>query len=276
MCETNPTKDLISVIMPCYNQAQYLSEALESVMNQTYPHWECIIIDDGSTDGTKDIASDYCKKDNRIKYMFQENQGVVAARNNAIKISRGEYLLPLDGDDKIAPSFMEKTLHVLQTSSSDVKVAYSKIERFGIINQPFPLPHFSRLTLLNTNCLVCTALFRREDYDKTGGYNPNMKSGFEDWDFWLSMFEQGGTAVCIPEVLFYYRKKEATEESRNNFNEETEQQLKRQLFVNHPDYYFSYFDMLWTFYEECHALNKYKLFLRLKKHYRSIRNALHL
>lgn len=274
MYEQHITQDLISVIVPCFNQAQYLSEALESVMYQTYSQWECIVIDDGSTDRTREIASSYCKRDNRIKYIYQENQGVIAARNNAIHASKGEFLLPLDGDDKLAPTFMEKTLYVLKTSSRDVKVAYSKVQLFGKESKPFHLPPFSRLTLLNSDCLVCTALFRREDYDKAGGYNPNMKLGYEDWDFWLSMFEKGGCAVRIPETLFYYRITDNL--SRNKFDKKTEMQLRRQMFVNHIDYYFSYFGMLCQFYEECHALNKYKIFLRLKSYYHSIRKCLHV
>lgn len=101
-------KGLVSVIMPCYNQGCYLSEALESVINQTYSDWECIIIDDGSTDSSEEIAKEYCQKDGRIRYIYQDNAGVIAARNNAIAASSGEYILPLDADDSISTVYLRR------------------------------------------------------------------------------------------------------------------------------------------------------------------------
>ena len=87
-------KGLVSVIIPCYNQGCYLSEALDSVMRQTYPNWECIIINDGSKDQTDAVAKEYCQKDSRIRYISQENSGVIAARNRAVSESSGEFILP--------------------------------------------------------------------------------------------------------------------------------------------------------------------------------------
>ena len=87
-------KGLVSVIMPCYNQGDYMPEAIESIISQTYPNWECIIIDDGSTDHSERVAKEYCQKDSRIRYIYQENAGVIAARNHAIGESLGEFILP--------------------------------------------------------------------------------------------------------------------------------------------------------------------------------------
>lgn len=79
-------KSLVSIIVPCYNHAQYLDKTLTSVLNQTYRDWECIIVNDGSEDDTKIIAAKWCEKDNRFKYVDQENKGVSAARNNGIHL----------------------------------------------------------------------------------------------------------------------------------------------------------------------------------------------
>ena len=89
----------VSVIVPCYNQGEYLADALESVLYQTFTDWECIIVNDGSSDNTEEVANKFCELDKRFKYISQTNQGVSAARNNGIKASSGTYILPLDGDD---------------------------------------------------------------------------------------------------------------------------------------------------------------------------------
>jgi glycosyltransferase involved in cell wall biosynthesis len=94
-------KDLISIIVPCYNQAQYLDECLQSVYSQTCEDWECIIINDGSPDNTQDVANKWVVKDSRFRYYEIENSGVSSARNFGINQATGNWILPLDGDDKI-------------------------------------------------------------------------------------------------------------------------------------------------------------------------------
>lgn len=102
---------LVSVIIPCYNKAAFLAEALDSVFMQSYSNWECIIINDGSLDNTQNIAKSYAIKDNRFKYLCQDNQGVSIARNNGIKASSGIFILPLDADDTIEPTYIEKAVN---------------------------------------------------------------------------------------------------------------------------------------------------------------------
>ena len=101
-------KSIVSIIIPCYNHAQYLDVTLSSVINQTFSNWECIIVNNGSEDDTKIIAAKWCEKDSRFKYVEQENKGVSAARNKGIRISKGEFILPLDADDYIVETFLEK------------------------------------------------------------------------------------------------------------------------------------------------------------------------
>ena len=97
---------LISIIVPCYNQAHFLNEVLQSVLDQSYSNWECIIVNDGSPDNTEEIALVWCTKDKRFRYVKKENGGLSSARNAGITISQGEYILPLDADDKIYPSYL--------------------------------------------------------------------------------------------------------------------------------------------------------------------------
>ena len=220
---------IVSIIIPCYNQAKYLSETLDSVLAQTYQDWECIIINDGSSDSTEDIAEKYCAEDSRFFYIYQDNQGVVAARNNAISQSHGKYLLPLDGDDMIHKRYIEEAVKVIERDPK-LKLVCCECEYIGDKTGRIELPKYSLETLCERNCFVCTSLFRRIDFDRIGGYNDNMKLGLEDWDFWLSLLENGGKVYRIPEVLFYYRKMQT---SRNNSYASSIEILKQNIRNNH-------------------------------------------
>ena len=105
---------LVSVITPCYNGAKYLSETIESVINQTYENWEMIIVDDGSKDDSAEIAAGYSQKDPRIKLICQSNAGSAAARNNGISHAEGRYIALLDADDLWHPDFLEKQLSFIK------------------------------------------------------------------------------------------------------------------------------------------------------------------
>ncbi len=251
-------KGLVSIIMPSYNQGPYLSEALDSVLAQTYTNWECIIVDDGSKDNTAEVATSFSKKDSRIQYIYQENSGVSVARNNGIAHSKGEYILPLDGDDKIAPKFLELTLHEI-VKDRNIRVAYTDVQYFGVRNDIYKLPDFSIEKLMGQNILCITALFRREDFDKTGGFNNNMREGFEDWDFWMSMFQDGrGTAYKIPQVLFYYRIKPV---SRNKTAAKKTIDFRRIVWNNHKEMYSKVFPdpKLTLDYQQIAFSREYKL-----------------
>ena len=171
---------VISIIVPCYNQAEYLPETLNSVLAQTYSNWECVIVNDGSPDNTDTIAKGYLKKDNRIKYVYQENKGLATARNTGICNSIGEYILPLDADDLIAPTYIEKAIDRF-SQFPETKLVYCKGHTFGSSNHPMVLADYDYDTFIWGNCIFCSALYRRSDYDKTPGYNANMVYGLEDW-----------------------------------------------------------------------------------------------
>lgn len=222
-------KSKVSIIVPCYNQGIYLSEALDSVLKQTYQNWECIIINDGSTDSTETVANEYCHKDNRFRYIYQNNQGVCAARNNAIHSSSGEFILPLDSDDRIAPTLLEKSVKLME-SDSHIGIIHSKSELFGDVHGLYLVPEYSIDRMLLDNCIHNTSMFRRPDYDKTKGYNPCMSEGIEDWDFWLSIIELGGVVKTIDEVLNYYRIKKV---SRNTSIKSKTDYLKLRIIRNH-------------------------------------------
>lgn len=226
---------LVSIIVPCYNQGAFLAEALDSVKDQTYSNWECVIVDDGSTDNSKEVALSYCDKDKRFSYIWQENQGPSIARNNAIKNSHGDYILPLDGDDKIHKEYVNHAANILK-ENENIKIVYCQAELFGEASGEWIMEDYNIDSFLVRNCIFCTAMFRRKDYDETKGYNPNMREGLEDWDFWLSLIETGGEVHKIPHIYFYYRIKES---SRNvsSLQKDIYDKLLITAVSNHPALY---------------------------------------
>ena len=229
----NNNMPLVSIIVPCYNQAQYLAETLDSVLAQTYSNWECIIVNDGSPDNTEEIAKAYCVKDKKFIYISQDNAGVSMARNNGISISHGEYILPLDGDDLIAPTYLEKAISIF-IKNPNTKLVYCEARKFGASMGILELNEYHYDQFIYYNCLFSSCLFRKADFLMTNGYNPNMKEGCEDWDFYLSLLHKDDLVYQIPEVLFYYR---IHKKSRNTGACNRMDIILRKIALNHPDIY---------------------------------------
>ena len=223
----------ISVIIPCYNQGEYIDEAVESVLNQSYQDFEIVIINDGSTDEfTIHLLSHYEKRKTRV--IHSPNRGLANARNAAIMEAEGKFILPLDADDKIGSEYLKKAFDLL---SRDVNsgIVYCEAELFGDRKGSWNLPEYSLDRMLLDNLIFASALFRKQDWQKVGGYNPNMKCGWEDWDFWLSIIELGRKVYRIPEELFYYRIKNHSMHGKLSKNDYIE--LHTQLFNNHEKLY---------------------------------------
>ena len=232
---------MISIIVPCYNQAKYMREALDSVLASTLSDWECIIVNDGSKDATIDIAREYETKDPRFIVVDIPNGGLANARNVGIRHSHGKYILPLDSDDKIGEKYLELAVAHIE-KHPETKVVCCECEYFGNVNGAFTLPTYSYDQLLWQNLFVATSVYRRSDYDRTSGYNTNMKHGHEDWDFWLSLLSPNDKVYRIPDVQFYYRKHGV---SMIDGTIKRLSETNRQLVLNHLDIYSPYFgDMI--------------------------------
>lgn len=245
---------LVSVILTCYNQEPYLAEALESVLNQTYPYWECIILNDGSTDHSEEVALQYVSKDKRFVYVYQENQGVVSARNHAISASKGTYILPLDGDDKIAPQYLELAVDVLDRSP-EIALVYCDVLKFGEESGPMCLSEMTIRNLLRSGCCVSSSMFRRETYHQIGGYKEEMKDGWEDWEFFISLMESGGKVYKLEQPLFFYR---ILHHSRDRKIEDKDD-LKKTLVQLHPVLYYNEYVQLLSDYESVIHSRGYRL-----------------
>lgn len=193
----------VSVIIPCYNQGKFLLETLQSVYDQTYSKIEIIVVNDGSTEEfTRQLLGAFSHP--LVTVVHTDNQGLAAARNNGIKVAQGEYILPLDSDDRIGPDYIEKAVAVLDSNPS-IGIVYCRAQLFGGVNTEWMLPEYSLAEMLKDNLIFCSALFRRSDWEDVGGYDPGMVYGWEDYDFWLSLIEKGRGVYRIPEVCFYYR-----------------------------------------------------------------------
>lgn len=225
----------ISVIIPCYNQGQYIDDAVNSVLNQTYQNFEIIIVNDGSADElTNQKLKDYNKP--KSKVIQTENKGVSAARNTAIHNSSGEYILPLDADDKLEKTYIEKALNIIE-KNKNTKIVYSDLKLFGDINKEQKLPEFNNNLFFTQNIIHVSGLFRIEDYQKTGGYDENIKEGLEDWEFWISMLKNGGEVYKINEPLLLYRQHKASRQLKLDNNSKRKEMVREYIEKKHYHFY---------------------------------------
>jgi glycosyltransferase involved in cell wall biosynthesis len=220
--------------VPCFNQAEYLFDSIRSVIQQSYPNWECIIVDDGSTDDTEAVAHSWCKKDERFRYIHQENSGLSAARNTGIEQAKGDFILPLDADDKIADQYIEKAIEAFEQDPK-LKLVYCRAHKFGMEEGAWDLPDFSLFDLAQGNIIFCSSVFRRSDWMAIGGYDPLMRHGLEDWEFHIRLLKDNGAATRLDYVGFYYRIKERSMIA--DLDDTKDREMKDLISIKHADFF---------------------------------------
>ncbi len=203
---------LVSIIMPVYNMEEFLAETLDSVLSTTYPSLEVVLVDDGSKDSSLKIAEKYATRDARLKVYTQPNAGACTARNHAIREAKGEFILPVDGDNLISSDFVELAVAEIQ-KDSEVMVVAPRTNFFGDRSGEWILPPFSLNLLARKNLMDTTALFRRSDWVRVGGYCDELMTR-EDWDFWISMLKDGGKVVRLNKIVFFYRRRAGSKRIR--------------------------------------------------------------
>ncbi|MCY2687853.1 glycosyltransferase family 2 protein [Salinimicrobium sp. TH3] len=248
---------LVSIIVPCYNQGRFLDEALSSVLGQTFSYWECIIINDGSTDETEKIAHRWSVKDSRFIPISVQNGGVSRARNIGISRAQGNFILPLDADDKISNDYVKAAISAFQNDPS-LKLVYCQAEKFGKVSEPWSLEPFSLLNLTRFNMIFCSAMYKKEDWAMAGGYDDQMTTGIEDWEFWISLLKTGGKVRRLELTGFYYRI-----QSNGRTGKITDTNLKElyeYMSIKHAEFFvqqlgsFKYLDQRITNLQEEHDL----------------------
>ena len=184
----------VSVYIPTYNYARFLGEAIQSVLDQTFQDWELIIVDDGSTDNTREVVA-RCA-DPRIHYVYQQNRGNPGARNTALKLARGEYVACLDADDIWLPEMLEKLVTQLDRLPPTVGLIYSDLYMFedegGSLIRRFlqgrkpPQGRIFRELLATDGWFIpdTGSLMRREVFDKVGLYDESLLR-YQDWEMWV-------------------------------------------------------------------------------------------
>ena len=238
---------LISVIIPAYNAEQFLDETLESVLSQTYENWECIIVNDGSTDNTESIAKKWCEKDARFCYFYKENSGVSDTRNLGIKEARGEYIAFLDADDLYMPNFLDVCLENLVEKDVDL-VAPKMLEfwdvRNGIIEdedkKDYLYSGIEGIALfLHSNRLTMALLCKKSVMDEVGGFTWHKKA--EDLHCWLKVLFAGYKIYRLGEYYAYRRMHNNSWSSMDiNCSKEVLElivSLKANILENGMDYY---------------------------------------
>ena len=247
----------ISVIVPCYNQAQYLDECLESLINQSFQEWECIIVNDGSPDNTIEIGNAWVNRDSRFKLVTIQNGGVSNARNIGIKNANSELILPLDADDKLAPLYLEKAYKEL--SINNYTIVYCKAQYFGEKEGEMPVSFKSLKSLLLKNEIFVSALFRKKDFDNTDGFDVNMIHGYEDWEFWINLLSTNkGEVFQMDYVGFYYRIKQNSRNQNLASNESSNLKMLDYLFEKHRLTYYFYFKHPIYIFKEIERFNNIK------------------
>jgi len=208
---------LASVIIPAYNAERFLRQAVESALAQSYPNLEVIVIDDGSTDGTRRLADELANADARVRVFTQENAGVGAARNRGIAEARGKYVAPLDADDFWYPEKLSRQIALLEERGDRWGLAYCwsrSVDENGTVSDP--LPHwpvegdiFQALIYRNIIGNASVPLFRSEALREVGGFRTraeqNGAQGCEDWDLTLRVAARY-LGVGVPEYLVAYRQ----------------------------------------------------------------------
>lgn len=228
---------IISIIIPCYNQANYLTETVESALNSNYSALEIIIINDGSTDNSKEIASELTEKYRNVYLLNQKNAGVTTARNAGIEFSNGKYILPLDADDLVSPQYIPDAIAILE-NNPEVKVVYCEAVKFDENGEKYwKLKPFSLKSLARDNMIFVSGIFRKADCIAIGGFDAKMTMGRADWEFWINMLKNGGKVDRLPYVGFKYRlTKSGSMRKRTATNQKKKERIAY-LNIKHKEFF---------------------------------------
>ena len=219
----------VSVVIPAYNAARYVRGAVDSVLSQSHQEFEIIVIDDGSKDNTKQVVEPYLS-DPRIRYLYQENRGVSAARNFAARVSNGEYLAFLDADDFFAPCALESMLGAFQcTKAAWLNVGMVRIiGDLRTVHRPALPAGDVRLAMLSHDFIVRSPIYPREEFFAIGMYDEEIHI-LEDWDIEIRMIMAGKRFAVVDEPLYHYTYTEGslTKGNRRNVHTNTEKVLRK-------------------------------------------------
>lgn len=224
---------IVSIIIPCYNDAQYIEQAVQSVLNQTYLYKEIIVVDDGSNAETKAVLKQIEPTITRL--ITQENQGQSTARNVGINAAKGDFILVLDSDDYFEPSFCEEAVAVFSTDATiKIVTCHATIIFPDNRNEVFIPKGGDIANFMYVNDALGSSFFKKQDWFLCGGYDQTMRKGLEDWEFYIRLLKTGGTCYVIPEILFNYRRRDYSTTTRAH---SIRYDILKYIFLKHKDIY---------------------------------------
>jgi glycosyltransferase involved in cell wall biosynthesis len=191
----------VSVVVPCYNGGCFLDQLLGSLAAQTFRDFEIVIVDDGSTDPV--TQNKLASLDPAVRIIRQANRGLAGARNTGFRAARATFVVPLDCDDKLEPTFLEETFAALHEARSDIGFAFTHV-RLGGTRAGVRACHFDRFDQLFVNELPYCLLIRKSAWETAGGYDEAMHDGYEDWEFSIRLLAAGYRGIEIAKPLFVY------------------------------------------------------------------------
>ena len=228
---------LISIIIPCYNHGKYLTGAIASAKALSkIVACEIIIVDDGSTDVSTISYLNELKSDSSVTVLFQENKGPSAARNNGIIRATSRYILPLDADNRINPEAFARASSILN-AQPEIAIIYGDQARIGAVNEIIQPGPFNLQRLMLANYIDVCALFRREVWEVTGGYDERFRHGLEDWEFWLHAAFKGFKFHYEPEVQYDYTVLSASRTEKLIGSKSRQDAIQALLIAKHPSFY---------------------------------------
>lgn len=235
-----PTR--ISVIMPCYNAAAFVEEAVRCVMTQNYPDVELVVVDDGSTDGSADILRQLAARHStRLTLLLQDRKGPYPARNLALEHACGSRVAFLDADDYWTPDCLAKLATALDDGQADI--AYCGWQNVGMGapgTEPYVPPDYGQMDTAAEFLRSCpwpihAALVRREAMDAVKGFSERYFSSM-DYDLWLRLFAHTRNIVRVPEVMAFYRWHDKGQISRTKWKQVLDAwQVRRDFVAHHPE-----------------------------------------
>jgi glycosyltransferase involved in cell wall biosynthesis len=239
--------NLVSIIIPCYNTEFTLEETLQSVINQNYDNWEAVMVNDGSKDNLEQVALEYTKKDKRFIYFKKENGGLGSARNFGIQKAKGQFILPLDSDNKMRPNFLKDAIKIFN-DNPELGIVYGDVQNFGEKNNRIKVGNLDEYKILIDNYIDAFALIKKITFDKVGLYDIKMPfQGHEDWDFWINCIQNNINFYYLEEIALDYRVVKSS--MINSFSEEMH--LKNIHYLQDK-----YFQLYRTFYLHLYFFSK--------------------
>lgn len=232
--KSNQINPIISVVFPAFNAENYVREAVQSVLEQSFTNFELIAINDGSTDSTKAILEEFQKQDQRIVLISRENKGLVESLNEGINLARGAWIARMDADDIALPQRFERQLQWLEETGADISGSW--IKPFGtsgscVLKHPktdaaIKMELLFGAPFAHPSVMMRSVLAKQLPYDKTW-------EGAEDYELWVRAAQNGWVMTNVPEVLLLYRQHEKQiSTAASHYQQKLSQQIRRRHWLN--------------------------------------------